>query len=169
MSADSEKPNIIGGNWTKYCTVAKSVGRGRPIWTSVVVRARVACALRPVQSGRHILESRCAERCASDAFSTSFRATLIKALTLQKVLPVTTIHFVIPDSVWCLVTSQWHTYSVNSVFHEFVRFVKMSRKSHGCTVNVSRLTAQSKNKNKKNVKKQINERSVFLQPFVSDP
>ena len=50
MSADSEKPNIIGGNWTKYCTVAKSVGRSRPIWTSVVVCARVACALRPVQS-----------------------------------------------------------------------------------------------------------------------
>ena len=76
MSADSEKPNIIGGNWTKYCTVAKSVGRGRPIWRSVVVCARVACALRPVQShsGRHILESRCAERCANDAFSTSFRA-----------------------------------------------------------------------------------------------
>ena len=50
MSADSEKPNIIGGNWTKYCTVAKSVGRGRPISASVVVGARVACALRPVQS-----------------------------------------------------------------------------------------------------------------------
>ena len=29
-----------------------------------------------VYSGRHILESRCAERCANDAFSTSFRATL---------------------------------------------------------------------------------------------
>ena len=50
MSADSEKPNIIGGNWTKYCTVAKSVGRGRPICTSVVVGARAACALRPIQS-----------------------------------------------------------------------------------------------------------------------
>ena len=50
MSADSKKPNIIGGNWTKYCTVAKSVGRGRPIGTSAVVHARVACALRPVQS-----------------------------------------------------------------------------------------------------------------------
>ena len=52
MSADSEKPNIIRGNWTKYCTVAKSVGRGRPVSTSVVVRARarVACALRPVES-----------------------------------------------------------------------------------------------------------------------
>ena len=45
MSADSEKPNIIGGNWTKYCTVAKSVGRGRPIWTSVIVRARTSLAL----------------------------------------------------------------------------------------------------------------------------
>ena len=45
MSADSEKPNIIGGNWTKYCTVAKSVGRGRPIWTPVVVRARASLAL----------------------------------------------------------------------------------------------------------------------------
>ena len=33
-----------------HCTVAKSVGRGGSIWTSVVVRARVACALRPVQS-----------------------------------------------------------------------------------------------------------------------
>ena len=71
MSADSEKPNITGGNWTKYCTMAKSVGRGRPIWTSVVVRARGS-----INSGRHILESRCAERCANDAFSTSFRATL---------------------------------------------------------------------------------------------
>ena len=29
-----------------------------------------------INSGRHILESRCAERCANDAFSTSFRATL---------------------------------------------------------------------------------------------
>ena len=32
-----------------------------------------------INSGRHILESRCAERCANDAFSTSFRATLINA------------------------------------------------------------------------------------------
>ena len=37
-------------HWMKYCTVAKSMGRSRPIWTSVVVCARVACALRPVQS-----------------------------------------------------------------------------------------------------------------------
>ena len=48
--ADSEKPKIIGGNWMKYCTVAKSMRRGRPIWTSVSVRARVSCALRPVRS-----------------------------------------------------------------------------------------------------------------------
>ena len=52
MSADSEKPNIIGGNWTKYCTVAKSVGRGMPIWTSVVVRARVVLALCGPYCGR---------------------------------------------------------------------------------------------------------------------
>ena len=45
MSADSEKPNILRGNWTKYGTVAKSVGRGRPIWTSVVVRARARASL----------------------------------------------------------------------------------------------------------------------------
>ena len=45
MSPDSEKLNITGGNWTKYCTVAKSVDRGRPIWTSVVVRARASLAL----------------------------------------------------------------------------------------------------------------------------
>ena len=32
--------------------------------------------LQVVYSGRHILESRCAERCANDAFLTSFRATL---------------------------------------------------------------------------------------------
>ena len=78
MSADSEKPNIIGGNWIKYCTVAKSMGRSGPIWTSVVVCARVACALQPVRSipVAIFLPSRCAERCAKDAFLTSFRATL---------------------------------------------------------------------------------------------
>ena len=32
----------------KYCTVANSIGRSWPIWTSVVVCARNACALRPV-------------------------------------------------------------------------------------------------------------------------
>ena len=56
----------------KYCTVAKSMGRSRPIWTSIVICVRVACALRPVR----FLPSRCAERCANDAFLTSFRATL---------------------------------------------------------------------------------------------
>ena len=65
----------------KYCTVAKFMGRRRPIWMSVVVRRRL-CARRlrsaagSINSGRHILESRCAERCANDAFLTSFRATL---------------------------------------------------------------------------------------------
>ena len=28
MSAYSEKPNIIGDNWIKYCTVIESMGRG---------------------------------------------------------------------------------------------------------------------------------------------
>ena len=44
--------------------------------------ARVACALRPVRSipVAVFLSSRCAERCAKDAFLTSFRATLIKKL-----------------------------------------------------------------------------------------
>ena len=34
-----------------------SMGRGRPIWTSVVLLARVACTLRPgsINSGRHLL------------------------------------------------------------------------------------------------------------------
>ena len=37
---------------------------------------RLRSAAGSINSGRHILESRCAERCANDAFSTSFRATL---------------------------------------------------------------------------------------------
>ena len=72
------KTKPYGGNWMKYCTVAKSMGRSSPIWTSVVVCARVACALRPVRSipVAIVLHSRCAERCANDAFLTLFRATL---------------------------------------------------------------------------------------------
>ena len=50
MSADSEKPNITGGIWMKYCTVAKNMGRDRPISVEVNGCARVACALRPSQS-----------------------------------------------------------------------------------------------------------------------
>ena len=38
---------------------------------------RLRSAAGSINSGRHILESRCAERCANDAFSTSFQATLI--------------------------------------------------------------------------------------------
>ena len=47
------------------------MGRSRPIWTSVVVCARVACALRLVQSlpvAIFLNHDRCAERCANDAF-----------------------------------------------------------------------------------------------------
>ena len=48
-----------------------------------------------INSGRHILESRCAERCANDAFSTSFRATLkgvILSRTLRSTRPWPHIH-----------------------------------------------------------------------------
>ena len=41
---------------------------------------RLRSAAGSINSGRHILESRCAERCANDAFLTSFRATLIRFL-----------------------------------------------------------------------------------------
>ena len=37
---------------------------------------RLRSAAGSINSGRHILESRCAERCANDEFLTSFRATL---------------------------------------------------------------------------------------------
>ena len=59
MSADSEKPNIIGGNWTKYCTVAKSVGRGKAdLNVGRRSRARrLRSAAGSINSGRHILES----------------------------------------------------------------------------------------------------------------
>ena len=59
----------------KYCTVAKSTGRSRPIWTSVVC-ARVACSPWPVWSipVAIFLPSWCAECCANDTFFTSFRA-----------------------------------------------------------------------------------------------
>ena len=62
----------------KYCTAAKSTGRGRPIWMSVAVPTRIACALRPDRSipVTIFLPSQCAERCANDAFLTSLRATL---------------------------------------------------------------------------------------------
>ena len=55
------------------------VGEGRFERRSSSARARarrLRSATGSINSGRHILESRCAERCANDAFSTSFRATL---------------------------------------------------------------------------------------------
>ena len=85
MSADSEKPNIIRGNWTKYCTVAKSVGRGRPIWTSVVVRACFACALQPVRSipVAIFLNHDAQSAAQTTRCLTSFRATLTIKLKPQ--------------------------------------------------------------------------------------
>ena len=40
MSADSEKPYIIGGNWMKYCTMAKSMGGGSDLKVRRRPRAR---------------------------------------------------------------------------------------------------------------------------------
>ena len=77
MSADSENPKITRGNWMKYCTVAKSMGWDRPLSVEVNGGARrLRSAAGLYNSGRNILESRCADRCANDAFLTSFRATL---------------------------------------------------------------------------------------------
>ena len=45
---------------------------------------RLRSAAGSINSGRHILESRCADRCANDAFSTSFRATLKEKMLSQK-------------------------------------------------------------------------------------
>ena len=41
---------LQGGIWTKNCTVAKSMGRNRPISVEVNGCAHVACALRPSRS-----------------------------------------------------------------------------------------------------------------------
>ena len=70
----------------KYCTVAKSMGWSRSIWTSAVVCVCVACALRPVRSipVDIFLPSRCAERYANDAFLTSFWVTLSPWWVLQR-------------------------------------------------------------------------------------
>ena len=78
MSADSEKPNIIG-------VIGRNIALWQNLWVVVgqferrssSARARrLRSAAGSINSGRHILESRCAERCAKDAFLTSFRATL---------------------------------------------------------------------------------------------
>ena len=62
----------------KYCTVAKSMGRDRTNSVEVNGCAHVACALGPSRSIQVaiFLNHDCADRCANDAFLTSFRATL---------------------------------------------------------------------------------------------
>ena len=62
---------VIGRNIALWQNLWVEVGRFEHRLSS----ARVTCALRPVRSIRHILESRCAEHCASNAFLTSFQAT----------------------------------------------------------------------------------------------
>ena len=68
MSADSEKPNIMG-------VIGRNIALWQNLWVGVGRFVRSAAG--SINSGRHILESRCAERCANDEFLTSFRATLI--------------------------------------------------------------------------------------------
>ena len=77
ISADSEKPHIVGGIWMKYCSALWQnylwVGR-----SSVNASACAAWTLRPILSipVAIFLTSRCAECCANDASLTSFRAAL---------------------------------------------------------------------------------------------
>ena len=67
----------------------RSIGRNIALWQNLWVEVgrferrsssararRLRSAAVSINSGRHILESRCAEGCANDAFSTLFRATL---------------------------------------------------------------------------------------------
>ena len=91
MSADSEKPNIIGvigRNIALWQNLWVGIGRFERRSSSARAR-RLRSAAGSIDSGRHILESRCAERCANDEFSTSFRATLkVVYVTPVSQLPV---------------------------------------------------------------------------------
>ena len=58
MSADSEKPNITGGIWMKYCTVTKSMGRERPICVEVNGCARTAAEPIAIAMGRSLRKRR---------------------------------------------------------------------------------------------------------------
>ena len=79
MSVDSEKPNITWGIWMKYCTVAKSIswsGKANFCRSERLRARRLRSAAGLINSDRHVLDSRCADRCANDAFLTWVRATL---------------------------------------------------------------------------------------------
>ena len=110
MSADSENPNITGGIWMKYCTVAKvwvRIGQFLSKWPAV--RASLALCGRV---NHHILESRCADRCANDAFLTSFWATLNNIPLRWSVLMLFSIIFF---SAWWLFYSVFVCFSIYQV------------------------------------------------------
>ena len=71
-------------NQTLQGVIGQNIALWQNLWVGVGRFERRSSARRlrsaagSINSGRHILESRCAERCANDAFSTSFQATLIK-------------------------------------------------------------------------------------------
>ena len=68
---------VIGRNIALWQNLWVGVGRFERRSSSAHAR-RLRSAAGSINSGRHILESRCAEHCANDAFLTSFRATLIE-------------------------------------------------------------------------------------------
>ena len=79
-------------NQTLYGVIGRNIALWQNLWVAVgrferrssSARARhLRSAAGSINSGRHVLESRCAERCANDAFSTSFRATLMNALAYR--------------------------------------------------------------------------------------
>ena len=68
---------VIGRNIALWQNLWVGVGRFERRLSFARARARrLRSAADSINSGRHILESRCAEHCANDAFLTSFRATL---------------------------------------------------------------------------------------------
>ena len=68
---------VIGRNIALWQNLWVGVGRFERRSSSARAR-RLRFAAGSINSGRHILESRCAEHCANDVFLTSFRATLIE-------------------------------------------------------------------------------------------
>ena len=77
---------VIGRNIALWQNLWVEVGRFERRSSSARAR-RLRSAAGSINSGRHILESRCAERCAKDAFSTSFRATLTAKKTRVTIPP----------------------------------------------------------------------------------
>ena len=73
---------VIGRNTALWQNLCAGLGRFDRRSSSAHA-SRLRSAAGSINSDRHILELRCAERCANDAFLTSFRATLILFLLFQ--------------------------------------------------------------------------------------